>query len=95
MHDIGQSLAAIRQKGEAVMRKIAMVTGAAGGMGRAICAQLLADGFHVIGADINWGNDKMDPHPDNCAYFTPALLNLNKTEFERDTDATQFDKLDI
>lgn len=45
------------------MRKIAMVTGAAGGMGRAICAQLLADGFHVIGADINWGNDKMDPHP--------------------------------
>ena len=45
------------------MRKIAMLTGAAGGMGRAICAQLLADGFHVIGADINWGDDKMDSHP--------------------------------
>ena len=45
------------------MRKIAMVTGAAGGMGRAICAQLLADGFHVIGADVNWGDEKMDSHP--------------------------------
>ena len=45
------------------MRKIAMVTGAAGGMGRAICAQLLADDFHVIGADINWDDDSVDPHP--------------------------------
>ena len=35
------------------MPKIAIVTGAAGGMGRAITARLLADGLHVVGADID------------------------------------------
>jgi NAD(P)-dependent dehydrogenase (short-subunit alcohol dehydrogenase family) len=35
------------------MKKIAVVTGAAGGMGRAIVNRLLADGFHVIGFDID------------------------------------------
>jgi 2-dehydro-3-deoxy-L-rhamnonate dehydrogenase (NAD+) len=34
------------------MTRIALVTGAAGGMGRAICARLMADGLHVIGVDI-------------------------------------------
>ncbi|AXI48547.1 NAD(P)-dependent oxidoreductase [Sulfitobacter sp. SK012] len=33
--------------------KIAIVTGAAGGMGRAICARLIADGMHVVGLDID------------------------------------------
>ena len=32
--------------------KIAAVTGAAGGMGRAICRQLCADGMHVFGLDL-------------------------------------------
>ena len=36
------------------MTKIAVVTGAAGGMGQAICRQLLADGCSVIGLDIDW-----------------------------------------
>lgn len=35
------------------MARIAVVTGAAGGLGRAICAQLIADGLHVVGLDIN------------------------------------------
>ncbi len=35
------------------MTKIAVVTGAAGGMGRAIVAQLVKDGFHVVGLDID------------------------------------------
>lgn len=35
------------------MEKVAVVTGAAGGMGRAIVARLLADGFEVIGLDID------------------------------------------
>ncbi|MBW4708363.1 SDR family oxidoreductase [Roseobacter sp. YSTF-M11] len=35
------------------MSKIAVVTGAAGGMGRAIVAQLLKDGFHVMGLDVD------------------------------------------
>lgn len=33
--------------------KIAVVTGAAGGMGRAIVARLLEDGFHVAGVDLD------------------------------------------
>lgn len=37
------------------MTKIAVVTGAAGGMGRAIVARLRADGCHVIGLDVNTG----------------------------------------
>ncbi|WP_299680649.1 SDR family oxidoreductase [uncultured Roseobacter sp.] len=35
------------------MTKIAVVTGAAGGMGRAIVDRLVSDGFHVIGFDID------------------------------------------
>lgn len=35
------------------MKKIAVVTGAAGGMGRAIVERLKTDGFHVIGLDID------------------------------------------
>ena len=33
--------------------KIAVVTGAAGGMGRAIVARLLQDGFQVAGVDLD------------------------------------------
>ncbi|MEM7520344.1 MAG: SDR family oxidoreductase [Pseudomonadota bacterium] len=35
------------------MSRIAVVTGAAGGMGQAIVARLIADGLHVIGIDVN------------------------------------------
>lgn len=35
------------------MSRIAVVTGAAGGLGRAITAQLLADGMQVVGMDID------------------------------------------
>lgn len=35
--------------------KVAIVTGAARGIGRAICEQLLEDGFYVIGLDISPG----------------------------------------
>ena len=35
------------------MKRIAVVTGAAGGMGRAIVDRLLDDGLHVVGVDIN------------------------------------------
>ena len=35
------------------MTRIAVVTGAAGGMGRAIVARLLADGLQVVGLDID------------------------------------------
>lgn len=35
------------------MTRIAIVTGAAGGLGRAISAHLMADGIHVVGLDID------------------------------------------
>jgi NAD(P)-dependent dehydrogenase (short-subunit alcohol dehydrogenase family) len=35
------------------MTKVAVVTGAAGGLGRAICAKLVADGLTVVGLDID------------------------------------------
>ena len=35
------------------MKKVAVVTGAAGGLGRAIVDRLLQDGFHVVGLDID------------------------------------------
>ena len=35
------------------MSRIAVVTGAAGGMGRAIVARLLTDGLHVVGLDLD------------------------------------------
>lgn len=37
------------------MTKIAVVTGAAGGMGRAIVARLIADGLRVVGLDVDEG----------------------------------------
>ena len=37
------------------MTRVAVVTGAAGGLGRAISAQLVADGLHVLGFDIDAG----------------------------------------
>lgn len=35
------------------MGKVAVVTGAAGGMGRAIVARLMKDGLHVVGLDVD------------------------------------------
>lgn len=35
------------------MARVAVVTGAAGGLGRAICARLIADGLLVVGLDID------------------------------------------
>ena len=38
---------------QTTLRRIAVVTGAAGGMGRAIVARLIADDCHVVGVDID------------------------------------------
>ena len=54
------------------MMRIAVVTGAAGGLGRAITAQLLADGLHVVGLDINAaGLDSMA-----SAHFSGHVVDL-------------------
>ena len=34
-------------------RRVALVTGAAGELGRAICARLCRDGLHIVAADID------------------------------------------
>ncbi|MEQ6250688.1 SDR family oxidoreductase [Sulfitobacter sp. HNIBRBA3233] len=46
------------------MTKVAVVTGAAGGMGRAIVARLLADGMQVVGLDVDAaGLEEMGAEP--------------------------------
>lgn len=55
------------------MKRIAVVTGAAGGMGRAICAKLISDGLHVIGLDLNEEGLKQmatDPFSGICCDLT-------------------------
>ncbi|AXT27866.1 SDR family oxidoreductase [Ruegeria sp. AD91A] len=55
--------------------KTAVVTGAAGGMGRAICRQLWADGFQVVGLDLNEeGLGEMATELGSD--FTPICLDL-------------------
>ncbi len=50
------------------MTKIAVVTGAAGGMGQAICRRLLDDGCSVIGLDISW--------PDGTVFDAPGFRGV-------------------
>ncbi len=54
--------------------RIAVVTGAAGGMGRAITARLIADGLHVVGVDID-GAALLTMATDTDA-FTPEAVDL-------------------
>lgn len=56
------------------MTRVALVTGAAGGMGRAITDRLLADGLHVIGVDID-GPALLAMAADRDA-FTPEAVDL-------------------
>ena len=56
------------------MTRIAIVTGAAGGMGRAITDQLLADGLHVIGVDIDAA--ALLAMSADLAAFTPEAVDL-------------------
>jgi 2-dehydro-3-deoxy-L-rhamnonate dehydrogenase (NAD+) len=52
--------------------RIVMVTGAAGGMGRAICARLMADGLHVIGVDISSDSAGTETHV--CDLTDPTAI---------------------
>jgi len=46
-----------------MMNRTAVVTGAAGGMGQAICRQLMNDGCGVVGIDINWQDGAVPDDP--------------------------------
>ena len=50
------------------MTRIAVVTGAAGGLGQAICIQLLADGMQVLGLDIDTAGLNKMARPGFSAY---------------------------
>ena len=58
--------------------RIAVVTGAAGGMGRAIVDRLLADGLHVVGVDID--ATILDALAETRPHFTPEPCDLTKTD---------------
>lgn len=56
-------------------RPLAVVTGAAGGLGRAISARLVADGWHVAGLDMAAGGlDEVTA--ELGAHFTPQVADL-------------------
>ena len=70
------------------MKRIAVVTGAAGGMGRAIVDRLLEDGLHVVGVDIN--TTALLGMSADLSDFTPEACDLTDAEaifdlFERIT----------
>ena len=70
------------------MKRIAVVTGAAGGMGRAIVGRLLEDGLHVVGVDIN--TTALLGMSADLPDFTPEACDLTDAEaifdlFERIT----------
>ncbi|WP_431298529.1 SDR family NAD(P)-dependent oxidoreductase [Tabrizicola sp. BL-A-41-H6] len=69
------------------MTRVALVTGAAGGMGRAITDRLLADGLHVIGVDID-GPALLTMTADRDA-FTPEAVDLT----DPDAIADLFDRV--
>ena len=60
------------------MKRIAVVTGAAGGMGRAIVDRLLEDGLHVVGVDIN--TTALLGMSADLSDFTPEACDLTDAE---------------
>jgi 2-dehydro-3-deoxy-L-rhamnonate dehydrogenase (NAD+) len=60
------------------MTRIAVVTGAAGGLGRAFVARLIADGLHVVGVDID-GAALLGMAADH-ADFTPEVVDLTDAD---------------
>lgn len=62
------------------MKRVAVVTGASGGMGRAITKSLIRDGFFVVGLDVKPQGDSIEPH-----HYSHITLDLTKAD---EVDAT-------
>ena len=60
------------------MKRIAVVTGAAGGMGRTIVDRLLEDGLHVVGVDLN--APALLGMSADLSDFTPEVCDLTDAE---------------
>lgn len=72
--------------------KVAVVTGAARGIGRAICEQLLEDGFSVIGLDISpvdWGQS------DQLSSYQVNLCDHNGVGEVVDSIISQHHRIDV
>ena len=67
--------------------RIAVVTGAAGGMGRAICDRLIEDGLQVVGVDID--GPALLTMAANRDHFRPEVCDLT----DADAIADMFDRL--
>ena len=67
--------------------RIAIVTGAAGGMGRAITDRLIADGLHVVGVDID--GPALIAMAADLDQFTPEAVDLT----DADAIADLFDRV--
>lgn len=65
----------LNQNGGNSMKKIGVVTGAAGGLGRAISANLMDSGFHIVGMDLD-GAAVASMATDD---FTPRQIDLTNT----------------
>lgn len=75
-------------------QKIAVVTGAAGGLGRAFTARLMEDGFHVLGLDLDAAALTTMAAPG----FTGMAVDLTRPDVIATTFATiaqQFGGLDV
>jgi 3-hydroxybutyrate dehydrogenase len=69
--------------------RAALVTGAAGGIGRAICARLLADGFDVLAVDLR---------AEDVGFGVPFAVDLTTREGNRaavDAALERFGRLDV
>lgn len=63
------------------MYKSAVITGAAGGMGRSICEHLLEQGWQVVGVDHNQA--RMESLADAQTNFHPVVMDLTHPELSQ------------
>lgn len=74
-----------------MVTRIAVVTGAAGGMGQAICRQLMADGFAVVGLDMSWPDGTMF----DTALDGPAFRAVTGDLSDANTVRSIFDEIAV
>ena len=79
------STPARQSQGDDKITKIAVVTGAGGGMGQAICHRLMEDGFSVVGLDMNW--------PDGTVFDGPGFRAVTGDLADDATVAAIFDEI--
>lgn len=72
------------------MRKVAAITGAASGIGRATAARLLSDGWQVIGLDVNFSESVI---PNLEGTRAPGMIAINCDVGRPDSIASAFNQI--